>query len=343
MILPVIYHYRGFSIRHADEFIAWAHSVAHPIEVRFDKTPPTTPQDLQAATVPTVLLTAKYLYRPFLKTHVMPPFDSTGGDLLVVSASSHNGVTLTPSDNFHNTWIALTPATTPVAGLNLRSQLWYIKNPKVGPGHIVTMTLSTPQSLVISVFVVKGADLADPIDAFSVIGDDGNTETLYPTSPKIVTSHPDDLLIGFGKSAATELWGAGPGFAFQPTASSDFLVGESGMAATPGVYTSSFVFDTHSNWQAWVVAVRPATPVATPGPITLTWQPSTDNVGVASYEVDRCAGKDCEDFESIGTAKGSAFVDATPARSPICRYRVRAADEAANRSPYSNTIAVPCD
>ena len=37
----------------------------------------------------------------------MAPFDSTGGDVLVVCAGTHEDTLLTPSDNFNNTWISL--------------------------------------------------------------------------------------------------------------------------------------------------------------------------------------------------------------------------------------------
>ena len=70
--------------------------------------------------------------------------------------------------------------------------------------------------------------------------------------------HSNDLLIGFGKSRFSEVWSAGDGFAFQSAASSDFLAGKSGLAATPGNYNSTFVINGPTNWQAAVVAVKPA-------------------------------------------------------------------------------------
>ena len=92
----------------------------------------------------------------------MAPFDSTGGDLLVVCAGTHEDALLTPSDNFNNTWISLTGPTNfgptnSSDGINLRAQIWYTKNPKVGPNHVFTMTLSTREALVLSMFVVKGS------------------------------------------------------------------------------------------------------------------------------------------------------------------------------------------
>ena len=52
------------------------------------------------------MITAQNLYdTTFTTTHVIPGFDTTGGDVLVMSGTSHAGVTFTPSDNFGNQWI----------------------------------------------------------------------------------------------------------------------------------------------------------------------------------------------------------------------------------------------
>ena len=222
----------------------------------------------------------------------MAPFDSSGGDLLVAFVSSHAAVTMTPSDNFNNTWISLAGPTNfgptkSSAGLNLRSQIWYARNPKVGPDHVFTITLSRGHSLTISMIVVKGSNISEPIDAVSTIGDDAGRQTLTPTSPRIITTSPNDLLIGFSKSALSETWSGAGAFTFRPDASSNFMVAESGLALAPGSYNSSFVLSAPSNWQAAIVAVRPALRLPTPQ-IALSWQPSSDNVGVAGYQVERC-------------------------------------------------------
>ena len=268
----------------------------------------------------------------------MAPFDSSGGDLLVAFVSSHAAVTMTPSDNFNNTWISLAGPTNSSGGLNLRSQIWYAKNPKVGPDHVFTITLSRGHSLTISMIVVKGSNISEPIDAVSTIGDDAGRQTLTPTSPRIITTSPNDLLIGFSKSALSETWSGAGAFTFRPDASSNFMVAESGLALAPGSYNSSFVLSAPSNWQAAIVAVRPALRLPTPQ-IALSWQPSSDNVGVAGYQVERCDSFDCKKFVQIGISKDNSFVDSTLAPA-VYRYRVRAVDEALNASPYSNAIIV---
>jgi len=181
----------------------------------------------------------------------------------------------------------------------------------------------------------------DPIDAVSTIGNDADTRTITPASPIITTMHSNDLLIGFGKSRFSEEWSPGGAFTFQPGASSEFLVAESGLAATPGSYNSMFVISgPPTNWQTAVVAVRPADSLSNTGPITLVWEPSSDNVGIDGYQVERCSGAGCEDFAQIGTSKDTSFVDWTRPTSATYRYRVRAFDAASNAGKYSDTISV---
>ncbi|MFA5787491.1 MAG: peptidoglycan DD-metalloendopeptidase family protein, partial [Actinomycetota bacterium] len=68
--------------------------------------------------------------------------------------------------------------------------------------------------------------------------------------------------------------------------------------------------------------------------VGLSWQPSTDNVGVAGYEVFKNGAY-------IGTTGQTAFEDKTPFGSDIVyTYQVRAFDAAGNRSGLSSGIDV---
>jgi hypothetical protein len=90
----------------------------------------------------------------------------------------------------------------------------------------------------------------------------------------------------------------------------------------------------------------PTTPAglnaATDGPFgsTLSWTPSTDNVGVTGYKVERCQGAGCGTFAEVGTAAGASFTDTGLAAATPYNYRVRATDAAANLSAYSNMANV---
>ncbi|HEY7374437.1 MAG TPA: galactose oxidase-like domain-containing protein, partial [Polyangia bacterium] len=73
--------------------------------------------------------------------------------------------------------------------------------------------------------------------------------------------------------------------------------------------------------------------------INLAWVAATDDVAVASYAVERCSGAGCSDFAPIGTATTTSFADGGLPASTTFSYRVRAADAAGNRGPYSNTAS----
>ena len=80
--------------------------------------------------------------------------------------------------------------------------------------------------------------------------------------------------------------------------------------------------------------------------IGLTWTASTDNVGVAHYAVERCAGSGCSSFAPIGTAPSLSYTDTGLTPSTTYRYRVRAVDAATNASGPSavaaaTTLGVP--
>jgi hypothetical protein len=309
------------------------------LEVLLDREPPTVPTGLVAGEAPFVQRVQSYITYDHVTKHVTVPFDSAGGDLIIVYATTHGKRTLTPSDNFDNVWVPLTPPTDFSHGDDLRSELWYAKNPKTGPDHVFTMDLSSPHSLVISLFVIRGADRVDPIDAVSAIGDDADTPSAFVQSPVVTTRHSDDLLIGFGKPRWSEGFNAGDGFQFQPEASSDFLAAESGLASTPGSYSATFRITGQSDWQSALVAVRPGI-VAVPLPVTLSWQPSHDFVGVQNYIIERCEGADCDNFMPIGTSTDTSFVDRADLRGSHYRYRVIAVNAAGNRSLGSNGVTI---
>jgi len=121
---------------------------------------------------PTYVSGQGYYNSTSLTTHTTASFNSTGGDLILLFASSHAGVTFTPSDSLGNTWISITGPTSTVLGFDLRSQVWYAPHPTVGAAQTVTMNLSIAQPLVMSIVVVKGSNGSSPINAISLVGSD---------------------------------------------------------------------------------------------------------------------------------------------------------------------------
>jgi hypothetical protein len=305
---------------------------------------PTAPGSFAAvagASGPLVLATQSYINSTPLTSHTTAPFDSTGGDLLVLCASSHAGVTFTPSDNFGNSWIPLAGPTSTATGFDLRTAVWYARLPAVGSGHKVTMNLSLSQPLVLSIFVVKGSNSAAPIDVASLIGSDAGSQSTSVSSPNITSTTASDLLIGFAKSSIGETWTPGTGFTAQPAASSNFLDAESGFAPTPGVYAATFVISDAATWQSAVVAVSPSATAGNPNQVNLTWTASSETGGsIASYLVERCQGAGCSSFTQIGTSTTLTYNDTTVSPATSYTYRVRAADPFNITGPYSTTSSV---
>ncbi len=300
---------------------------------------PTAPSNMAANTSgpgPVVQAVQSYINSTFLTTHTTAPFDSTGGGFMLICASSHAGVTLTPSDSFGNTWISIGGPTNTPAGFDLRTQLWYTRNPTVGSGHTVIITLSTAESLAISIFVVKGSNISSPIDAVSPIGSDNGTQTVNVASPSITTTATNDLLIGFVKVSAGAVFQSGPGFVQQPAASSNFLDAETGPAATAGIYSATFTLDQPQTWQATAVAVA-----NNPNQSVLSWTASSESGGtISDYLVERCQGPACNSFAQISTTTLTTFNDSSLAASTSYSYRVRAQDTVGVLGPYSTVVTI---
>ena len=78
-----------------------------------------------------------------------------------------------------------------------------------------------------------------------------------------------------------------------------------------------------------------------PSQVDLSWTASTDNVGVASYRVERCQGAGCTNFSAAGAPGGTStsYSDSGLAANTSYSYRVCALDEAGNRGGYSNVTS----
>ena len=298
-------------------------------------TPPGSVNAADGGPAPIVQAVQGYINSTFLTVHTTAPFDSTGGDLIVMFASSHAGVTMTPSDNFNNTWVTIAGPTNTATGFDLRSQIWYVANPNVGPNHTVSVTLSAPESFVMSIFVMKGSNVSSPIDGISLIGSDNGTQSINVVSPGITTTMMNDLLVGWVKVSAGASFISGPGFTQQPGASSNFLDAESGTAATPGSYAATFTISGSQTWQSAVLAANNHSNQS-----TLSWTASTESGGtIVQYLVERCQGVGCSNFAQIGTTATTSYNDDGLTPSASYTYRVRAQDSSGNLGPYSTPVS----
>jgi len=69
--------------------------------------------------------------------------------------------------------------------------------------------------------------------------------------------------------------------------------------------------------------------------INMSWNASTDNVGVVLYRVERCFGAGCTVFAEIGTSITTTYVDNGLVALTVYSYRIKAVDAAGNGSAYS--------
>jgi glucose/arabinose dehydrogenase/fibronectin type 3 domain-containing protein len=86
----------------------------------------------------------------------------------------------------------------------------------------------------------------------------------------------------------------------------------------------------------------PGTPTATVNDnrIDLNWSAATDDIGVASYRIERCTGIGCSTFAQIGTTVNTTYSEAFALGMTTYVYRVRAVDAATNLGTYSATATV---
>jgi hypothetical protein len=300
---------------------------------------PTAPTGMAVAAGgpgPTYVNGQGYYNTTSLTTHTTATFDSTGGDQILLFASSHQGVTFTPSDSFGNTWISIAGPTSTVTGFDLRSQVWYAPNPKVGSGHTITMNLSLAQPLVMSIVVLKGSNTSSPIDGISLIGSDNGTSSVNVTSPFMTTTGANDLLVGFVKTNGTETFAAGPGFTLQSAATVLNLTAETGLVATAGTYDATFTLSAGVTWESVVGAIS-----NNPNQTSLSWNASTEIGGtISNYLVERCQGAGCANFAQIASTAATGLNDNGLTASTSYSYRVRAEDTTGALGPYSSVVTI---
>ncbi len=128
-----------------------------------------------------------------------PGIDTTGADLLIAVVADYQLGTTTISDNKGNSgWTGLTAKER--AG-DMRSQIWYFKNPAVGSGH--TFTATATGSIYCRMFVIafSGAHLSAPYDSPNENGTTGTGVTTLQIGS--ITPSQDACLIiaGLANSA----------------------------------------------------------------------------------------------------------------------------------------------
>jgi glucuronoarabinoxylan endo-1,4-beta-xylanase len=202
----------------------------------------------------------------------------------------------------------------------------------------VTVTL-TADSAFIDEYVVEyaGVDVINPVDA--VAGASGPAGTV--TSGGSMTTSAGDIIYGFCIGDST--CAPGPGFVGRLALNNNLV--EEGTAGDAGLYeATAFAND---GWTMTMVALRPGpsgdtVPPSTPldlsaiavssTQINLAWTASTDNIGVAGYQIYR-------NGSPVATSLANSYSDQGLAASTSYSYTVAAYDGAANISAQSQSAS----
>ena len=232
----------------------------------------------------------------------------------------------------------------------LSQSIYYAKNiaGALAGANTVTVTFNMPAAYVdVRILEYAGVDPTNPVDV--VAGASGTAGTA--SSGAATTTSALDLIFGANMTASCTN-GPGTGFTNRVLTQPDCDAAEDRKVTTVGSYAATMSVSSGSPWVMQMVAFRGAPSDAQPptapsnlsasatssAQVSLSWTASTDNVGVASYFIERCTGSGCSTFIQIGTAPATSttFNDGGLTPSTSYSYRVRASDAAGNYSPYSN-------
>jgi IPT/TIG domain len=288
---------------------------------------------LMGTSVPTYVSGQQYYNATSGTSFTSSPFNSTGADLLVLFLGCHNNTVFTISDSYGNTWVPLAgPAFKVGTGsFPMEGEFFYAPNAKTGTGHTITVGLSQPEPLVMSIAALLGDNIYSPIDAYSFITGDNGTLAKYISSSPLTTSQPNDLLLGIVKGFGNNTYTAGAAYTGQASSTGLNFSAETGTALTVGNYSSSFIASVGDFWQSVIAAIAPK-----PNEAVLSWTPSTGGV-ISSYLVERCTGLNCSNFSQIGSAPAPTltYTDTTISSGTVYNYRVRAESSTNTFSAYS--------
>jgi glucose/arabinose dehydrogenase/chitodextrinase len=266
---------------------------------------------------------------------------NTAGNLIVVylAWSNTSGVSIT--DTQGNAYTSVGSRTTWGASSDRSSQVFYAKN-IAGGSNTVRVTFATAISSWADMYIheYSGVDTADPLDVSAV--NKGTTAAM--NSGSATTTNADDLIFGAGASSSNVNRG-GTGFTSRSTSFGNRTEDKNVTAKGPYNATAN---QNGNTWVMHMVAFKadPGTPDTTPpsmptglsatavstSQINLTWDASSDDVGVAGYKVFR-------DGTQIATPRTTSYNDTGLAANTKYDYTVSAADAAGNDSPKSDVVS----
>ena len=264
---------------------------------------------------------------------------NTAGNLIVVYVSWSNPGTVTLSDTRQNVYSSVAPATAWGTLGAWRSQVFYARN-IVGGSNTVTATFGTTLTAFgkIDIHEYSGLDRTAPLDVTtSAVG----TITAM-NSGSATTANAADLLFGAGSSSST-VNAVGSGFTSRVNANGSRT--EDRTVAATGSYSAS-ASQNGTQWVMHLAAFKAASSDVTPptvpagltatavssSQINLSWNASSDSVGVAGYKIFR-------NGTQVGTSTTTSFQNAALADGTSYSYTVSAYDVAGNNSNQSTAAA----
>ena len=275
-------------------------------------------------------------------------------NVVVVGWNGSTGVVQSVTDTKGNNYV-LAVGPTVFNGFATQS-IYYAANIAAAGANsnTVTVTFNTAQPFPdIRIGEYRGIDPVNPVD--TTIAAQGSSAS--SSSGAVTTTNPNDLLLA-ANIVQTTTSAPGAGFTSRVITNPDADILEDQIVAATGTYTATATLSSSGGWIMQMVAFRAAgsaadtQPPTAPGSlvatavsqnqINLSWNASTDNVGVAGYLIERCQGAGCTTFAQIAAPAGTGTTysdSASLAASTAYSYRVRATDAAGNLSPYSNTTS----
>ncbi len=286
---------------------------------------------------------------------VTVPFTAaqSAGDLnvVVVGWNDSNGQVVSVTDTKGNTYA---PAVGPtVFGGFATQSIYYAPNiaAAAANGNSVTVTFNGAVPYAdIRIAEYRGIAATSPVDGVAAAQ---GTSTSSSSGP-LTTTSANDLLVA-ANIVLSHTSSAGTGFTSRGITNPDGDILEDQIVSVTGTYTATAPIAPSDKWIMQLVAFRAAgstpdtQPPTAPGAllataisgteIDLAWGAATDNVGIAGYRIERCAGAACTTFAEIAAPAnpGTTWADTGLTANTSYSYRVRAFDAAGNIGPYSNT------
>jgi chitodextrinase len=281
--------------------------------------------------------------------------DTTSGNwIAVVIRAGNAGQIFSVTDSRSNVYRQAVQLNETTDGTTLA--IYYAENISGGATTVTVADSISGGTLRFAVLEYAGLALTNSLDATAT----GQGTSTTPVTASATLASAGDLVIGAVSAANPQTFTAGGGWTDQervPAAPNTKLAVEDQIKSTAGSVSAAGTLSSSDSWGAIVAGFRaagsaadtqpptaPGTPVLTvisSSQINLTWSAATDNVGVAGYLVERCAGAGCSSFAQVGTPTTTSFNDTGLTASTSYSYRVRATDAANNLGPYSAVASAP--